>query len=300
MLLTTVREEYVFNCQCRKLSEKTIGNYSKQLGYLFNYLEEKEQIKDIEGVVPQHIKQFLMKMRQAGRTVNSYNDLLKAFKVFFRYACEEGYTDTLLTEKIKNAKGSKVIIRTFADQELKRLITYYQGNDYLTIRNKVIMLFLVDTGVRLSELTGLTEAQIKQEHIIIKGKGDKERVVPKSPLLRKWLIKFLSVRGSYFQYRFIPDNIFLSKNAKPLTSAMIDRIVKDAGKGSDVTKDIRVSAHTFRHTYAQYQLKSGLDIYSLSRLLGHENISITQTYLNSMKDTEILQQAQRTSPLMNL
>jgi len=77
-------------------------------------------------------------------------------------------------------------------------------------------------------------------------------------------------------------------------------LLKIAGKGCDVATDIRVSAHTFRHTYAQYQLKAGLDLYSLSRLLGHENISITQTYLNGMKDTDVLQQAQKTSPLMNL
>ena len=61
-----------------------------------------------------------------------------------------------------------------------------------------------------------------------------------------------------------------------------------------------VSAHTFRHTYAQFQLRAGLDLYSLSRLLGHESITITQTYLNGMRDKEILRQAQNTSPLMNI
>jgi len=239
-------------------------------------------------------------MLKAGRTTNYVNDLLKAFKVFFRYAFEEDYTDQLLTQKIRSVKGEKTIIRTFTEEELKQMIAYYQGHDYLTIRNKVILLMLIDTGIRLSELTSLTEEQIKYDYIIIRGKGSKERVVPKSPQLSKWLIKFQAVRKSYFAFRIVPDNLFLSKNAKPLTNTMIDRIVKDAGRGCGVSSDIRVSAHTFRHTYAQYQLKSGLDIYSLSRLLGHENISITQTYLNGMRDREILKQAQNTSPLMNL
>jgi len=239
-------------------------------------------------------------MLKAGRTTNYVNDLLKAFKVFFRYAFEEDYTDQLLTQKIRSVKGEKTIIRTFTEEELKQMIAYYQGHDYLTIRNKVILLMLIDTGIRLSELTSLTEEQIKYDYVIIRGKGSKERVVPKSPQLSKWLIKFQAVRKSYFAFRIVPDNLFLSKNAKPLTNTMIDRIVKDAGRGCGVSSDIRVSAHTFRHTYAQYQLKSGLDIYSLSRLLGHENISITQTYLNGMRDREILKQAQHTSPLMNL
>ena len=67
-----------------------------------------------------------------------------------------------------------------------------------------------------------------------------------------------------------------------------------------MSPDVRISAHTFRHTYAQFQLNAGLDIYSLSRLLGHESIAITQTYLNGMRDKEVLKQAEHASPLMNL
>lgn len=300
MLLTAVRDEFVFHCECRKLSPRTIQNYAKQIGYLLRFLENEKQVIEIEDVQTKQIKEFLLSMSKAGRTANYVNDLLKAYKVFFRYAYEEDYTKELLTKKIHNVKKPKVIIRTFTEQELKRMSNYYQGYDYLTIRNKVILLLLIDTGIRLSELTGLREEQIKYDYLVIRGKGAKERVVPKSPLLSKWLIKYLAVRKSYFAYRMIPDNIFLSRNGKPLTSTMIDRIVKEAGKGCGVASDVRVSAHTFRHTYAQLQLKSGLDLYSLSRLLGHESITITQTYLNGLRDKEVLHQAQNTSPLMNL
>lgn len=299
MLLNDVREEFAFHCQCRNLSPRTIKNYGKQIDYLIRFLQEKG-IKHVQDVEPKDIKSFLLEMKRTKHTPNYINDLLKAYKVFFRYAYNEGYTETLLTEKIQNVKAPKVIIRTFSEQELKKLSNYYQGYDYLNVRNKVIMLLLIDTGIRLSELIGLTEEQLKYDYIIIRGKGAKERVVPKSPLLGKWLIKFLAVRKSYFAYHIIPDNIFLSRNGKPLTSTMIDHIVKEAGRACGVSEDIRVSAHTFRHTYAQYQLKNGLDIYSLSRLLGHESISITQTYLNGLRDKEVLKQAQNTSPLMNI
>lgn len=300
MLLTTVRDEFTFHCQCRKLSPKTVRNYTKQINYLLRFLENEKKIFHIDDVEPKQIKEFLLFMSQTGHTANYVNDLLKAYKVFFRYAFDEEYTEHLLTEKIKGLKKPKVIIRTFSERELKQMSGFYQGYDYLNVRNKVIMMMLIDTGIRLSELTDLTEEQIKYDYIIIRGKGNKERVVPKSPLLSKWIIKYLAIRKSYFAYKTIPDNIFLSKNAKPLTNTMIDRIVKDAGKACGVSADIRVSAHTFRHTYAQYQLKKGVDLYSLSRLLGHESISITQTYLNGIRDTEVLQQAQNSSPLMNI
>jgi len=199
------------------------------LEYLFNFLQEAKGVTHVDDVKPQYIKQFLMAMRAKGRTVNYFNDLLKAFKVFFKYAHAEGYTETLVTEKIQNAKKEKVIIRTFSENEMKRLVSFYNGNMYLDIRNKVIILLFVDTGIRLSELTGLTEEQIKHDYIIIKGKGEKERVVLKSPMLPKWLTKYLTVRKSYFQYKNVPPNISFTKNGKLLDSSPIAILENIAG-----------------------------------------------------------------------
>lgn len=300
MQLEAIKQEFLFHCKYRKLSPKTVKNYEKQIGYFLRFLEQEKGITEIEQVEPRFIKEFLLNMSMTGHTANYVNDLLKAYKVMFRYAYEEQYTPELLTKKIQNVKKPKVIIRTFSDKELKRMINYYSGHSFLEIRNKVMIMLFADTGIRLSELINLTGKQVKDEYIIIHGKGDKERVVPKSPQMSKWLIKYCTVREQYFRYKIIPDNLFLSKNGKPLGSAIIDRIISEAGEGCSVSPDVRCSAHTFRHTYAQFQLRAGLDVYSLSRLLGHESIAITQTYLNGMKDADVLKQAERTSPLMNL
>jgi integrase/recombinase XerD len=300
MLLTAVHDEFSFHCQCRNLSPRTIKNYLKQIDYLLRFLNQEHKVIHIEDVEPKQIKEFLLSMRKSGRTPNYINDLLKAYKVFFRYAFNEGYIESIPTDKIHNIKKPKVIIRTFSEAELKRMSNYFHGHDYISIRNKVIMMLLIDTGIRLSELTGLTDSQIKHDYIIIHGKGNKERVVPKSPLLSKWLLKYIAVRNAYFAYRVIPDNLFLSRNATPLSNSMVDHIIRKVGEDCGISDDVRVSAHTFRHTYAQFQLKSGVDIYTLSRLLGHESISITQTYLNGMRDREVLAQTKNTSPLMNI
>ena len=104
--------------------------------------------------------------------------------------------------------------------------------------------------------------QLKQDFILVHGKGNKERVVPKSPFLAKVLFKYLNARNSYFQYRVLPPNVFVSRRAKPLTHEMIERVVKDAGKFAKVSKEVRISPHTCRHTYAQVQLRNGLDLYT--------------------------------------
>jgi len=302
MLLKDLAEEFIFNCQCRKLSEKTVHNYRLQVGYLLDYLSQEHGVTELEKVKPQMIKQYMLSMQKKGRKPQYINDLLKAFKCFFKYLYEENYTPELLTEKIKNVKQPKVIIQTFTNDEVRRMIDYYSRHDYLGIRNKTIICVLFDTGIRLSELINLTDDCIYNDYILIKhGKGDKERVVPKSPYLSKWLFKYNVIKNSYFENKTIKyANVFLSRNGLPLTHESVEGIVRNAGKGCDVDTSIRCSPHTCRHTYAQVQLKNGIDIYSLQRIMGHENISITQRYLEGIKNRDVIIAGNRTSPLMNL
>ena len=296
MLLTDAAKEFEFNCQCRKLSDKTIRNYGKLIGYLLDYLKEQHKVLCLEDVRPMYIKAYLMMLQERGAKPQYINDQLKAFKVLFRYLYEEGYTDSILTERIKNVKQPKTIIKTFTEQEVKKLTEYYSGHTFMEVRNRLMLMTFFDTGIRVSELIDLKLSQVKDEYILIHGKGDKERVVPKSPLLNKWMF----TRENFFAYRRVPENVFLSRNGRPMTTEAIHRVIKIAGKAVGVSRDIRVSPHTCRHTFAQMQLKNGLDLYSLSRLMGHSSISITQRYLEGLRDFEVLNACKATGILMNL
>ena len=300
MLLTDAAKEFEFNCQCRKLSDKTIRNYGKLIGYLLDYLKEQHKVLCLEDVRPMYIKAYLMMLQERGAKPQYINDQLKAFKVLFRYLYEEGYTDSILTERIKNVKQPKTIIKTFTEQEVKKMTEYYSGHTFMEVRNRLMLMTFFDTGIRVSELIDLKLSQVKDEYILIHGTGDKERVVPKSPLLNKWMFKYLSTRENFFAYRRVPENVFLSRNGRPMTTEAIHRVIKIAGKAVGVSRDIRVSPHTCRHTFAQMQLKNGLDLYSLSRLMGHSNISITLRYLEGLRDFEVLNACKATGILMNL
>ena len=96
------------------------------------------------------------------------------------------------------------------------------------------------------------------------------------------------------------DYVFLSKNGKRLTTEALGKFMKEAAEAVGVNPKVRVSLHTCRHSFAHQQLKNGLDLYSLSRLLGHESVSIKQRYLESIEDTQILTSARKTSVLANL
>ena len=181
MLLTECLAEFVFNFQYRKLSPKTIRNYEKQVQYLLNYLQEEHDISQLEEVTSHHVKLFLTAISNKGRKPAYINDLLKAFKVFFRYLKDEGYTEKVVTDAVKNVKQPKVIIKTFSARDIKGIMAYYSGRDYLSVRNRTILALLFDPGIRINELIAMSEKQIFPDYILIHGKGNKERVVSKSP-----------------------------------------------------------------------------------------------------------------------
>ena len=101
----------------------------------------------------------------------------------------------------------------------------------------------------------------------------------------------------YFALKNTDDYYFLSNHGRQLTNSAVENIVKRYG--SDI-KGVRVSPHTCRHFYAQQQVKMGTDLYTISRLLGHENVQITQTYLNSLRDADVIQIAKQKSVLMSM
>lgn len=300
MYLSNLVSEFLFDCGVRNLSKKTINNYTKQLNYFLKFLEQEHGVTDIESFKTIHIKQFVAMLKGKNNKESYINDLLKAIKRFCTYLYEEGYTEEIISKKVKNVKEPKVLIHTFSDDEIDRMIRYYNKDTYLEIRNRLIIMLLFDTGIRISELMDMKPEQLRNGYIQIYGKGRKERVVTKSPYIDKWFIKYNAAKENYFQYKFADDYVFLSKNGKRLTEEGVAKFLKKAAKNVGVNASVRVSPHTFRHTFAHNMLKNGLDLYSLSRLLGHENVSITQVYLNSIRDAEVLQSANKAGVLSNL
>lgn len=303
MLLREARDGFLFDCECRHLAKGSIRNYRAETKFLMEFLKLK-QITEVEDVKANHIRDFMKQKQDSGNTACYVNDILKACKTWFNYLVEEDYIEARRNPaaKVKYLKQPKAIIDTFTVDEMRRMIRFYDGTDFLSVRNKTIIMLLFDTGMRCNEMILMEPEDIKPDYILVKhGKGSKERVVPKSPALSKQLMKYRTLRDAYLkEYPSRHKNLFLSKNGKPLTDEAVARMLKHAAKEVGVSPSVRVSPHTCRHTFAQMQLKNGLDLYSVSRLMGHVNIMITQRYLLGIKDKDIVDRGTQTSPLMNL
>ena len=300
MFLQDVIKEFIFEIKLRNYSERTIKGYKNNILKFARYMKNEFEIVEIEEISHVHIKSYLNFLKGNGLTEVYINTILKNLRSFYKYCFTEGYCLNVAL-KVGWLRERKTIIKTFSDDEIRKMMDVYNYSSYIHARNKCIMAILIDTGIRNFELCQLKITDIRETVIYIMGKGKKERVVPISPYLKKIMIKYERIREGYLKNNILHyDNYFLSYRNKPLTTESVERIVRLCGEKANVNKNIRCSPHTCRHYFAQAQLRNGLDVYSLSRLLGHENVTITKRYLQGLKDKEVLELGVKSSPLMNL
>lgn len=111
------------------------------------------------------------------------NDLLKVFRTFFNYLKKEGHIRERPTANVKNMKQPKVKILTFTPNEIRSMLNHFSGRDFLSIRNRTILALMFDMGMTINEVITLCSDQLQEDHIIVHGKGNKERAVPVSAYL---------------------------------------------------------------------------------------------------------------------
>lgn len=290
-------KDYLVELEIRQYSPNTINKYALQLEVFKKWLEEMG-IDDMEDVRMPIVKQYTQYLIKKGLKGNSINLYLKVIKVFIKYCYQEEYGGfNPEVKKISFVKEEKPVLPAFMPKHVRMIMETCNGNSFKDVRDKTILTLFFETGVRLAELLSIKETDIYDDYIMIVGKNKKHRMLPITPLFKKALFRYLRAKENYFRGKTVSEYLFVSYRGKRLTPSAIDKMIKERGQGIE---GVRVSPHTCRHFFAQQQIKMGTDIYTISRLLGHENITITQIYLNSLGDKDIVEIAKNNSVLMNM
>ena len=297
MKLEVLVREYLIEIEVRKYTPKTIRGYRNGLNLFLRFCKDQLGVNEIDDVTPGTVRQFTKFMTDAGRKGTYINGLLKTLKSFLQYCYEEGYGGFNTKKNFKWCKEERPVIMAYKPSDVRQMLQSCKGYDFISVRDNAVLTALFETGIRCWELCCVQKEDIHEGFIVIKGKNHKQRVVPITPILQKALLRYENVANQYFTLKSTDDYYFLSFHGKQLTNSAVEHIVKRHGAGIE---GVRVSPHTCRHFFAQQQIKLGTDLYTISRLLGHEYIRITQTYLNSLRDDEVIQIAKQKSVLMNL
>lgn len=289
-------EEFIFDCEVKGLSKETIKNYSYITKKFLQYVEE-QGVLNVEMLDKKLCKRYVIHLQRQGYEESYINTCIRNTNLFFKYLIEEEYIDEPL--KMELVKKKTKVIETFTDAEIEKLLKVVKGRKFIDIRNKTLLMLMIDTGLRASEICNLEVKDIKDNNTLFaKGKGKKERYVPFSPALRKQMMKYERARNSYFMDRaYLSNYYFLSRYGKQITRFILQNMVIEIGELAGIDRK-KLFPHNFRHYFAVKSLREGLDLYSLSRVLGHSEIQTTTIYASSIRDEEIQELSLKSSPLM--
>lgn len=254
----------------RRCSHKTLESYGSDIRQFIKVAD----VGGLEEVTKQKIRTFLYELEKDGKEATTSNRKLTAIRSFCRYLLGENYIKENPAVEIKSAK---------VESKLPEPLTIKKTLDIVgsakTPKSKVVLNLLYGTGCRVEELAWikLSDFDLEAKRIRLFGKGRKQRIVPLPDSTIKAIIEYMNsieLNGIYlFPSPSNPDT--------HVTTKSIYKIVKRYGNKNDVD----ISPHKFRHTYATHLLANGVNIRSIQKLLGHENMKTTSVYLDVVIDS---------------
>jgi integrase/recombinase XerD len=280
------------------LSPKTQSWYLEKLVIFAAWCEQKgitlETLRaaDIRRFIDEQSKRI---NPQTGKLLTTYtlHGYARTIKRFLNWCAKEEGLEELVPDKlpkrIEMPRIEQKIIEVFTEDHIARLFKACEKevSATLVVRDKAILSVLLDTGVRASELCGLTMGCLylspTDSYIKVLGKGRKWRECPLGKEARAAVYRYVS------RYRRAPegeDHVFLSQKNKPLTESGLYQLIDRLGEWGRVT-GVRCCVHDFRHTFSTRYIEAGGDIYTLSRLLGHTSVTVTEGYIRALTQKSI-------------
>lgn len=262
----------------RGLADNSIDSYRLDTDRLIAYLSDESVA--LQDVTADTLRLFLGQLHDLGVAERTQARMVAGMRIFFRFLTLESYITNDPTELLESPRIGLHIPEVLTLQEIDAMISAIDLSTPLGRRNRAIIEVLYGSGLRVSELTGLEISRIYVDdmYMIVRGKGNKERMVPLSPVAVDAIRQWLDDRSMIEVKRGAEDALFLNRRGRPLTRQMIFTIVRDLAALAGIRKII--SPHTLRHSFATHLLEGGANLRAIQMMLGHESIATTQIYLH--------------------
>ncbi len=258
ILLSKAIEGFTLSCQARRLSPHTIADYTRTLNRFLQHIGDQP----IAEIGISQVEAFLA--NQPGREKTILNRHI-GLSALWTWAMRENYVNRHIIRLIRRPDPQKVVIEPFSKTEVKAMLSSVKRNEN---RDRSLIMLLLDTGLRASELIGLklSDIDLVARRIKVLGKGNKERLIPFSPRTASALFRHISSLDTGPETKIYP---YTRNSLADLVRAIGNR----AGlKGAH--------PHRFRHTFAINYLKNGGDPFTLQDILGHTTMEMVKVYLH--------------------
>ena len=262
----------------RGLSNNSIGAYENDVNKLISYLAD-EQVK-IKEVTLDTLQNFICVLHDMEISPRSQARIISGIKSFFRFLKLEDYIDENPSLLLEAPQIGRHLPEVLSVEEIDNMIDCIDMNKAEGQRNRAIIETLYGCGLRVSELINLeiNKLFLDEGYIVVKGKGNKERMVPISEVA-------IHEINSYFDQRrhmnIVPGEenfLFLNYKGTHISRITIFKIVKQLADLAGIKREI--SPHTLRHSFATHLLEGGANLRAIQQMLGHESIATTEIYIH--------------------
>ena len=279
-------ERYIHYLQYeRNASPHTVRNYRSDLVQFRDFLAQgqpaaKVSLKSIDAL---RIRGFLAFLFEQERKKTSIARKLAAVRAFFKFLSRERELAENPAAVVSTPKLARTLPRIMTEEEmndfLDRVGQAAQSGDPALVRDRAILELLYASGLRVSELTGLDLRNVNfgDGIVLVRGKGDKERIVPFGSKARAAITAYLPVREKVLQEnKTRVTALFLNARGGRLTPRSVDRLLKKHIR--QFGPNVKVSPHSLRHAFASHLLAEGADLRAIQEMLGHKSLATTQKY----------------------
>ena len=261
----------------KRSSSHTLVAYSNDLKQFITYLKTSYEITNSSEVNHTIIRSWVVSLIEQKISPRTVNRKITTLKTFYKFLLRQNIVTENPMLKILSPKTSKRLPVFIEKDKMDTLLddTVF-GDDFEGQRNKLIIELFYATGIRLTELINLRQANVDiyQCQIKVLGKRNKERIIPFNTVLKEQIQQYITAKGDLND-----EFLFINKNGKQLYEKFVYRIVNTYL--SQITTVNKKSPHVLRHTFATHMLNNGADLNAIKELLGHANLSATQIYTHN-------------------
>lgn len=272
----------------RNASKHTIISYRNDLEAFLKFTAKLEDLNpdqiDINKITRLTIRLWLGELSDQGMAKTTIARKVAALRSFFKYCFKRGHIEKNPAHLLVVPKKEKTLPKTATVEDIERMMDAVDTDTVRGLQDRAMLELFYGTGMRLSELTGLNvdDIDLKQNQVIVKGKGNKQRIIPLGKTVVNILSDFLNKRSELFGERTDEDAqkaLFLAFNGHRMYGRAVRKMVeKYLKKTSEVTQK---SPHVLRHSFATHMLDNGADIRIIKEFLGHANLAATQVYTHT-------------------
>lgn len=275
--MSPLNKEYKTYLRLTKgLSDNTITSYLLDLEKLEAYCDQYHL--DIVHLELSDLQQFVYDTFSASSNAKTQARNLSGIRSFYRFLVYQRYIEQDPSELLEQPHIEHHLPAVLTLEEIDAIMASIDLSSNEGHRNRAMLEMLYGSGLRVSELTELklSNMYLDEGYMLINGKGSKQRLVPISPVAKKWFEYWKEERAHWRIDAKATDYAFVNRYGRPLTRAMVFTIIKRLVEAAGIHKV--VSPHTLRHSFATHLLQNGADLRIIQQLLGHESLATTELY----------------------